>query len=59
MVHETLLTRLNTSEAVKKEKKLIEKQLRTGQVTPTIAAERILKAFDTGETTDSQLSKRE
>lgn len=59
MVHETLLTRLNTSEAVNKEKKLIETQLRAGQVTPTIAAERILKAFDTGETTDSQLNKRE
>ena len=46
MVHETLLQRLNTNAEVKSESDLVEKQLRSGQLTPTLAAERIMKAFD-------------
>lgn len=47
MVHETILQRLNTKPEVLAAKKLVESQLRDGQITPTLAAERILNAFDT------------
>lgn len=46
MVHETLLQRLNTSAAVQAESSHVTEQLRRGQVTPTLAAQRILRAFD-------------
>ncbi|MBN9643481.1 methylmalonyl Co-A mutase-associated GTPase MeaB [Corynebacterium mendelii] len=46
MVHETLLGRLNTNPDVKKVRKLVEAQLRHGQITPTLGAERVLNAFD-------------
>lgn len=46
MVHETLLQRLNTDPEVKEVRSLVEAQLRQGQITPTLAAERILTAFD-------------
>lgn len=46
MVHETLLQRLNTHEAVQEARVLVEEQLRHGQITPTLAAGRILDAFD-------------
>lgn len=46
MVHETLLTRLNTNPNVKSIRRLIENQLRCGQITPTLAADKILGAFD-------------
>ncbi|AZA13588.1 methylmalonyl Co-A mutase-associated GTPase MeaB [Corynebacterium choanae] len=46
MVHETLLGRLNTNPDVRATRKLVEDQLRHGQITPTLAAERVLRAFD-------------
>lgn len=46
MVHETLLRRLDGSEAVQKTSALVESQLRSGQVSPTLAAGKILEAFD-------------
>lgn len=46
MVHETLLQRLNTNQKVQDTKQLVESQLKQGQITPTLAAERILSAFD-------------
>ncbi|MDU0477718.1 methylmalonyl Co-A mutase-associated GTPase MeaB [Staphylococcus chromogenes] len=46
MVHETILQRLNTSAAVVQERSLVEEELRNGNITPTLAAERILRAFD-------------
>lgn len=46
MVHETLLQRLNTDPNVVEMKKLVEDQLRHAHITPTLAAERILNAFD-------------
>ena len=46
MVHETLLQRLNTNEDVKTVRVLVESQLRDGQITPTLGAERVLNAFD-------------
>ncbi|MEJ6019707.1 methylmalonyl Co-A mutase-associated GTPase MeaB [Corynebacterium sp. H113] len=47
MVHETLLQRLNTNEGVTEVRALVEDQIRHGQITPTLGAERIMKAFDT------------
>lgn len=49
MVHETLLQRLNTDPEVVKTRRLVEAQLREAQITPTLAAERILAAFDKEE----------
>lgn len=46
MVHETILQRLNTNPAVVGERATVEQQLRDGAITPTLAAERILRAFD-------------
>ncbi|WKD61212.1 putative GTPase [Corynebacterium ciconiae DSM 44920] len=46
MVHETILQRLNTNPEVQDTRQLVESQLKQGQITPTLAAERILKAFD-------------
>lgn len=46
MVHETILQRLNTHPDVVSTRALVENQLRDGQITPTLAAERILQAFD-------------
>ncbi|MCQ9352418.1 methylmalonyl Co-A mutase-associated GTPase MeaB [Corynebacterium sp. 153RC1] len=51
MVHETLLQRLNTNPDVISASKLAERQLRDAQITPTLAAQRVLDAFD-GVTTD-------
>ena len=48
MVHETLLQRLAGDEAVRETQKLVESQLRDGQITPTLGAERIIEAFDGG-----------
>ncbi|MCS4489323.1 methylmalonyl Co-A mutase-associated GTPase MeaB [Corynebacterium sp. ES2794-CONJ1] len=47
MVHETLLQRLNSHPSVKQVSALVESQLREAQITPTLAAEKILNAFDT------------
>ena len=55
MVHETLLQRLNTNEAVQIESSLVEKQLRSGQLTPTLAAQRIMEAFDKGRAPNAGL----
>ena len=55
MVHETLLQRLNTNEAVQTESSLVEKQLRSGQLTPTLAAQRIMEAFDKGRAPNAGL----
>lgn len=49
MVHETLLQRLNTDPDVIATRKLVEAQLRDAHITPTLAAERILAAFDKAE----------
>lgn len=49
MVHETLLQRLNTNEKVIEARALVESQLRDAQITPTLAAERVLEAFDAKE----------
>lgn len=46
MVHETLLQRLNTNPGVLAAQGLVEKQIRAGQLTPTLGAERIMVAFD-------------
>ncbi|MEJ5927253.1 methylmalonyl Co-A mutase-associated GTPase MeaB [Corynebacterium sp. H128] len=46
MVHETLLQRLTTNREVVAARTDVEQQLRTGKITPTLAAERILRAFD-------------
>lgn len=46
MVHETILQRLNTHESVQSARVLVEEQLRHGQITPTLGAQRILEAFD-------------
>lgn len=46
MVHETILQRLNTNPAVARERAEVEEQLRQGSITPTLAAERVLRAFD-------------
>lgn len=46
MVHETLLQRLNGDPDVVATRKLVESQLRDAQITPTLAAQRILNAFD-------------
>ncbi|MFC6316523.1 methylmalonyl Co-A mutase-associated GTPase MeaB [Corynebacterium gerontici] len=46
MVHETILQRLNTNPKVKEVRALVEAQLREAQITPTLAAERVLQAFD-------------
>ena len=46
MEHETLLHRLNTNPNVVATRKLVESQLRQAQITPTLAAEKILAAFD-------------
>ena len=46
MVHETLLQRLNTNPNVVATRRLVESQLRQAQITPTLAAEKILAAFD-------------
>ncbi|ASE55990.1 methylmalonyl Co-A mutase-associated GTPase MeaB [Corynebacterium sp. MSK035] len=56
MVHETLLQRLNTNEAVQTESTLVEKQLRSGQLTPTLAAQRIMEAFDQGRASNAGLA---
>ncbi|MCX7443742.1 methylmalonyl Co-A mutase-associated GTPase MeaB [Corynebacterium sp. P7003] len=48
MVHETLLQRLNTSSRVGETRVFVEDQLRHGRITPTLAAEKILGAFDAG-----------
>lgn len=47
MVHETLLQRLNNNPNVIASRKEMEKQLRAGAITPTLAAQEILAAFDT------------
>ncbi|GAA1473829.1 methylmalonyl Co-A mutase-associated GTPase MeaB [Corynebacterium felinum] len=49
MVHETILQRLNTDPDVMAMRSLVEKQLRHAQITPTLAAERVLRAFDKAE----------
>lgn len=46
MVHETLLQRLNADPEVSSARKLVETQLRQAQITPTLGAEKILRAFD-------------
>lgn len=46
MVHETLLQRLNADPEVSSVRKLVEMQLRQAQITPTLGAEKILRAFD-------------
>lgn len=46
MVHETLLQRLNADTEVSSVRKLVEMQLRQAQITPTLGAEKILRAFD-------------
>lgn len=46
MVHETILQRLNTDEKVRETRDVVEQQLRKGEITPTLAAQRILGAFD-------------
>ncbi|MDY6049860.1 MAG: methylmalonyl Co-A mutase-associated GTPase MeaB [Corynebacterium sp.] len=46
MVHETLLSRLNQSPAVQETAGEMEHELRAGEVTPTLAAQKILAAFD-------------
>ncbi|MBH5303162.1 methylmalonyl Co-A mutase-associated GTPase MeaB [Corynebacterium ulcerans] len=46
MVHETLLQRLNEDPEVSSVRKLVEMQLRQAQITPTLGAEKILRAFD-------------
>ncbi|MFV8380179.1 methylmalonyl Co-A mutase-associated GTPase MeaB [Corynebacterium hindlerae] len=46
MVHETLLQRLNTNPDVVAARESVETQLRHGEITPTLAAEEILRAFD-------------
>ncbi len=48
MVHETMLQRLNTDASVIEARGLVEGQLREGQITATMGAERILEAFDGG-----------
>ncbi|AZA09254.1 methylmalonyl Co-A mutase-associated GTPase MeaB [Corynebacterium pseudopelargi] len=49
MVHETLLQRLNTKPKVQEVRQLVESQLRDAHITPTLAAERVLQAFDAPE----------
>ncbi|MWK60594.1 methylmalonyl Co-A mutase-associated GTPase MeaB, partial [Pseudomonas otitidis] len=49
MVHETLLQRLNSDPEVVSVRKLVETQLRQAQITPTLGAEKILRAFDHGD----------
>lgn len=46
MVHDTLLRRLNTNEEVTAITPELEAALRHGEITPTLGAERILRAFD-------------
>lgn len=46
MVHETLLQRLNADPEVSSVRKLVEMQLRQAQITPTLGAKKILRAFD-------------
>ncbi|WBT07717.1 methylmalonyl Co-A mutase-associated GTPase MeaB [Corynebacterium sp. SCR221107] len=46
MVHETILQRLNGDPDVIAVRKLVEDQLRHAQITPTLGAEKILRAFD-------------
>lgn len=46
MVHEALLQRLNADPEVSSVRKLVEMQLRQAQITPTLGAEKILRAFD-------------
>ncbi|AKK03167.1 methylmalonyl Co-A mutase-associated GTPase MeaB [Corynebacterium epidermidicanis] len=46
MVHETILQRLNTNKEVVSARTDVEHLLRDGKITPTLAAERILQAFD-------------
>ena len=48
MVHETLLQRLASDDNVRDAQSLVESQLRDGQITPTLGAERIIEAFDRG-----------
>lgn len=47
MVHETILQRLNSHPLVQKRKEETEHQLRDGTITPTLAAQQIVEAFDT------------
>lgn len=46
MVHDNLLRRLSDNPAVKALKAPVEKQIRDGSLTPALAAEEILRAFD-------------
>jgi LAO/AO transport system kinase len=46
MVHDQLLARLSANPAVKALRPAIEHQVRTGELTPTLAAETLLRAFD-------------
>lgn len=46
MVHETILQRLNTNEQVIAARSRVEDQLRHGTITPTLAAQEVLAAFD-------------
>ncbi|WP_080794899.1 methylmalonyl Co-A mutase-associated GTPase MeaB [Corynebacterium pacaense] len=48
MVHETIRLRLDNDAAVKTTSAAMERQLREGTTTPTLAAQRILAAFDGG-----------
>lgn len=47
MVHETILQRLNSHPLVQKKKEETEHELRDGTITPTLAAQQIVQAFDT------------
>ncbi|MBP3087627.1 methylmalonyl Co-A mutase-associated GTPase MeaB [Corynebacterium sp. sy017] len=46
MVHETIVQRLNSDPSVVEAQSIVERQLRNAQITPTLAAEKILAAFD-------------
>lgn len=54
MVHETLLQRLASDDNVRDAQSLLESQLRDGQITPTLGAERIIEAFDGGRGSTSR-----
>ena len=54
MVHETLLQRLASDDNVRDAQSLVESQLRDGQITPTLGAERIIEAFDGGRGSTSR-----
>ncbi|GAQ58781.1 methylmalonyl Co-A mutase-associated GTPase MeaB [Streptomyces acidiscabies] len=48
MVHDELLSRLHTDPAVRALAPTVEEEIRTGTVTPALAADRILKTFGAG-----------